>query len=194
MSPCLCSLFCFHFLLILTPGPHLFCWPTEFPVTPNFCSGTAFTMKLSLNIQMFSQSLLSLFLPFNLYSWIPPQCNYLLKERPQLDWECLLFVSSVLIYVFSTYITNSLGFPAGSVDRESACNAGDARDAGLILGREDPLAEEMAIHSSILAWETPWVIPGSGISLGGGNSNPFQYSYLENPMDRGAWRAIVHRV
>ena len=156
MSPCLCSLFCFHFLLILTPGPHLFCWPTEFPVTPNFCSGTAFTMKLSLNIQMLSQSLLSLFLPFNLYSWIPPQCNYLLKELPQLDWECLLFVSSVLIYVFSTYITNSLGFPAGSVDRESACNAGDARDAGLILGREDPLAEEMAIHSSILAWETPW--------------------------------------
>ena len=35
-------------------------------------------------------------------------------------------------------------------------------------------------------------IPGSGISPGEGNSNPLQYSCLENPMDRGAWWAIVH--
>ena len=31
-------------------------------------------------------------------------------------------------------------------------------------------------------------------SPGGGNGNPLQYSCLENPMDRGAWRATVHRV
>ena len=37
-------------------------------------------------------------------------------------------------------------------------------------------------------------IPGSGRSPGGGHSNPFQYSYLENPMDRGAWQAVVHRI
>ena len=37
-------------------------------------------------------------------------------------------------------------------------------------------------------------IPGSGRSPGGGHGNPCQYSYLENPMDRGAWRAIVHGV
>ena len=37
-------------------------------------------------------------------------------------------------------------------------------------------------------------IPGSGRSPGGGNGNPLQYSYLENPMDRGAWQAAVHRV
>ena len=47
-------------------------------------------------------------------------------------------------------------------------NAGDARDLGLI--------------------------PGSGKSPGEGNGNPFQYSCLENPMDRGAWQATVHRV
>ena len=35
-------------------------------------------------------------------------------------------------------------------------------------------------------------IPGSGRSPGGGNSNPLQYSCLENPMDRGAWWATVH--
>ena len=47
-------------------------------------------------------------------------------------------------------------------------NAGDVRDAG-------------------------W-IPGLGRFLGEGNGNPFQYSFLENSMDRGAWQAIVHRV
>ena len=35
-------------------------------------------------------------------------------------------------------------------------------------------------------------IPGSGRFPGGGNGNPPQYSCLENPMDRGAWRATVH--
>ena len=57
------------------------------------------------------------------------------------------------------------GFPGGSVDKESACNA----DVGLI--------------------------PGSGRSPGGGgHGNPLQYSCLENPMDRGVWRATVYRV
>ena len=37
-------------------------------------------------------------------------------------------------------------------------------------------------------------IPGLGRSPGEGNGNPLRYSCLENPMDRGAWRAIVHVV
>ena len=37
-------------------------------------------------------------------------------------------------------------------------------------------------------------MPGSRISPGGGSGNPFQYSCLENPMDRGTWGAMVHRV
>ena len=37
-------------------------------------------------------------------------------------------------------------------------------------------------------------IPGSGRSPGGGHGNPLQYSCQENPLDRGAWRATVHRV
>ena len=40
-------------------------------------------------------------------------------------------------------------------------------------------------HSSVLLAKTA---PGEG------NGNPLQYSCLENPMDRGAWRAVVHRV
>ena len=37
-------------------------------------------------------------------------------------------------------------------------------------------------------------IPGLGRSPGGGHSNSLQYSCLENPMDREAWRAIIHGV
>ena len=37
-------------------------------------------------------------------------------------------------------------------------------------------------------------IPGSGRSPGGGHGNPLQYSCLENPMDRGVWWTIVHRL
>jgi len=38
------------------------------------------------------------------------------------------------------------------------------------------------------------LIPESGRSPGGGHGNPLQYSCLEKPMDREAWRAMVHRV
>ena len=37
-------------------------------------------------------------------------------------------------------------------------------------------------------------IPGFGSSAGGGNSHPLPYSCLENPIDRGTWWAMVHRV
>ena len=56
------------------------------------------------------------------------------------------------------WVICTLGFPHSSVGKESACNAGD-------LGS----------------------IPGLGKPPGEGNGNPFQYSCLENPMDRGAW-------
>ena len=57
------------------------------------------------------------------------------------------------------------GFPGGSGDKESACNAGD-----------------------------PGLIPGSGRSPGEGKGKPLQYSCLENPMDRGAWWTTVRGV
>ena len=40
----------------------------------------------------------------------------------------------------------------------------------------------------------PGLIPELERSLGEGNGYPLQYSYLENPIDRGAWSAIVHRM
>ena len=48
-----------------------------------------------------------------------------------------------------------LGFPGGSVGKESTCNAGDL---GSILGWEDPLEKGKATHSSIMAWRIPWTI------------------------------------
>ena len=57
-------------------------------------------------------------------------------------------------------------FPGVSSGKEPAANAGDIRHLGSI--------------------------PGLGRSPGGGHGNPLQYSYLENPLNRGAWQATVH--
>ena len=60
-----------------------------------------------------------------------------------------------------------MGFAGGAGGKEPACqSAGDRRDAGLI--------------------------PGLGRSPEEGNGSPLQYSWLENPMDGGAWWATVH--
>ena len=54
-------------------------------------------------------------------------------------------------------------------------NAGDAGDAVSILGQEDPLEEEMATSSSILAWEIPWTEePGVLLSTGSQKSQTSQ--------------------
>ena len=58
-----------------------------------------------------------------------------------------------------------IGLPGGSDDKISACNMGD-----------------------------PGSIPGLGRSPRGGIGNPFQYSCLENPMNKAMWQATVHVV
>ena len=63
------------------------------------------------------------------------------------------------------YLKLRTDFPGGSDSQESACNVGD-------LG----------------------LIPGLRRSPGEGNGYPLQYSCLENPMDRGTWKATVHGV
>ena len=60
------------------------------------------------------------------------------------------------------------GFPDGSADKQSTCNAGDTGDVGSSLGLERAAGE--------------------------GNGNPLQYACQENSMDRGAWRATVHGI
>ena len=56
-------------------------------------------------------------------------------------------------------------------------------------GGSDGKAEASACNEEDLG-----SIPGSGRSPGEGDGNPLQYSCLENPMERGAWWATVHRV
>ena len=51
-----------------------------------------------------------------------------------------------------------------------------------------------AMQETYMQGRRPGSVPGWGRSPGKGNGNPLQYSCLENPMDRGAWWAIVHRV
>ena len=54
----------------------------------------------------------------------------------------------------------SLGFPGGSADKESACNA---RDLGSIPGLGRSPGEEMATHSRILAWRVRWTEEPDGL-------------------------------
>ena len=61
-----------------------------------------------------------------------------------------------------------MGFLGGSVVKNLPASTGDTGDVGLV--------------------------PGLGRYLGEGNGSPFQYSCLVNPMDRGAWWAVVHGV
>ena len=49
-----------------------------------------------------------------------------------------------------------MGFPGGSVVKNPSANARDAGDTGLIPWLERSLRQRMAIHSSVLAWKTPW--------------------------------------
>ena len=70
------------------------------------------------------------------------------------------------VYIHTTYIYTYMGFPGGSVVKTLPINAGSTGDSGSNSGL--------------------------GRSPGRGNDNTLQYSYLENSMNRGAWRATVH--
>ena len=60
-----------------------------------------------------------------------------------------------------------LGFPDGSVGKQSICNAADTEDLGLSLFQEDPLEEEMATQSSILACRISWTEEPGGLQFMG---------------------------
>ena len=47
------------------------------------------------------------------------------------------------------------GLPQWLSSKESACNAGAIANRGRYLGQEDPLEEDMATYSNVLAWENP---------------------------------------
>ena len=49
--------------------------------------------------------------------------------------------------------------------KNTPANAGDSRDAGSILGQEDPLEQEMTTHFNILAWKIPWTEEPVGLQF-----------------------------
>ena len=59
------------------------------------------------------------------------------------------------------------GFPGGSGAKKPPANAGDTRDSGSVPGQEGPLEKEMATHSSILAWGSPWTEELGGLTVQG---------------------------
>ena len=77
-------------------------------------------------------------------------------------------VKNSIFLVFNSYYVKTGAFQVVLVVKNLRANEGDIRDRVSI--------------------------PGSGRSSGGGHGNPLQDSCLENPMDRGAWWAIVHRI
>ena len=90
-----------------------------------------------------------------------------LDSYPRVTLVSLLFSASLPPNNW-VYLWHTLGVPQWLSGKESTCNAGDLGDEGSI--------------------------PGSGRSPRGGKGNLLQYSCLENPTDRGAWRATVHGV
>ena len=56
------------------------------------------------------------------------------------------------------------GFPGGTVGKNPPANAGNTRDAGWIPGLGGSLEEEMATHSSILAWKIPRIEESGGLT------------------------------
>ena len=69
--------------------------------------------------------------------------------------------------IHARILAKSLTFQAVLVVKSPPVKAGDARDAVRSLGQEDPLEQEMATHSSILAWRIPWTEePGRLQSIG----------------------------
>ena len=84
-------------------------------------------------------------------------------DSRKLNWSiwfpwCDFIMVRQISHMLPLYNNHNYGFPRSSVGKESACNSGD-----------------------------PGSIPGLGRCPGEGNGNSPQYSYLENPMDKGAW-------
>ena len=97
-----------------------------------------------------------------LYFWILYFDRCIIQHRHYFSWDTAVIFIFTLCMCLSTILL-WCRHPCSSNGKESACSAGD-----------------------------PGLIPESERSSGEGNGNPLQYSCLENPIDREAWRATVH--
>ena len=151
------------------PSNHLILWHPLFLLPSIFPSIRDFSNELAVRIKWpkywsFSFSIS----PYNEYSGLISlkiDWSYPLDVHPRSGIGKSKHFSSSSSVSDLHILGHNLAFSGSSDSKEPACNAGD-------LG----------------------LISGSGRSLGEGNGNPLQYSCLENPTDRGACWATVHRV
>ena len=93
------------------------------------------------------------------------KCKHTQKSKDNCIIKLSLNFNKKQLMAILLHLYTHPGFPGGSVVKNLACNAGDLA-----------------------------LIPVLGRSPGGGHGSPLQYSFLENPMDRGAWQAVVQEV
>ena len=84
-----------------------------------------------------------------------------------------------------------LGFPGGSDSKESACSAGDGVQS---LSWKDPLEEEMATHSSNLAWRIPWTEEPDRLQSRGSKKSDMSQQLNNNNSDLTCYDAILNGV
>ena len=101
--------------------------------------------------------------------------NYVDWEVPKRWWKSLLHrLSLVAVSGFTLHCSScglliavaylAMGFPDGSVDKEPICKTQETQKIRVqSLGLEDPLEEEMATHSRILAGKMPWIEEPGGL-------------------------------
>ena len=114
---------------------------------------------------------------FQIAGFVSPGPRYLHLEKACLLVECRAENISLHKYINLSFTSHEILYNKKKTQRN--------RSEYFFLG----LGRESAYNSGNLS-----SIPGLGRSLGEDNGNPLQCSCLENPTDRGAWWATVHRV
>ena len=91
-------------------------------------------------------------------------------------WKRTIWLNSIILFFWPNFLSRR------DLQMNLHWSCGPEKQASLMA----------QMVKSLPAMQT--LYPGSGRSSGEGNGNPLQYSCLGNPMDKGAWRAIVHVV
>ena len=174
MMPCSHLILCCPLLLLLSIFPSIMVFSNESALCIRWPKNWSFSFSIS---------------PSNDYSG-------LISFR--MDWLDILAVQGTLksllqhhsskasILWHSTFFIVQLSHPYMTTGKTIALTRWTFVDKGVTSGKE---SARLCRRLKRGRFET-----GLGRSRGGGNGNAFQYSCLENPMDRGAWWAIVHGI
>ena len=145
------------------------------------------------------------------FPWFPPEPSVLCLQSSAYSVSLFAFSFLFINYLFLAGLGLCCCMQTFSTCREHALDFGLSSYGtwGLVLQGKCGIVPDHGLKPCPLHWASPGgsvvknppantgdagLIPGSGRSPGEGNDNPLQYSCLENSMDRGTWRATIHRV